>query len=141
MKQLPRIRGQFLALGNAIDFLSGIGVDHIQARLFHHTSRWMTRAQRVPSFRGAVIPDPTLGAGLVGFELSGKDNDAVHSALRKYQVLVGGTEYYAAFSVSPKMRRGVCFARMSECAHRQLTLTDWRMRSRQPMRHEVSRFD
>jgi selenocysteine lyase/cysteine desulfurase len=94
--------GQFLALGNAIDFLSGIGVDHIQARLFHLTSRWMTRAQRVPSFRGAVILDPTLCAGLVGFELSGKDNDAVHSVLRKYHVLVGGTEYYAGFFGIPE---------------------------------------
>jgi isopenicillin-N epimerase len=89
--------GQFMVLGDAIDFLSGIGVDRIQARLFYLTSRWMTRARRVPGFRAAVILDPTHCAGLVGFELSGKAYDAVDDVLDKRHVLVGGTESYAGF--------------------------------------------
>jgi selenocysteine lyase/cysteine desulfurase len=89
--------GQFMALGDAIDFLSGIGVDRIQARLFYLTSRWMTRAQRLPGFRAAVRLDPAHCAGLVGFELSGKDYRAVDDVFDKHHVLVGGTESYAGF--------------------------------------------
>jgi hypothetical protein len=50
--------GQFYALGDAIDSLSGIGVDRIQARYFDLTSRWFTRAQRQPKFCAAVTLDP-----------------------------------------------------------------------------------
>jgi isopenicillin-N epimerase len=94
--------GQFLALGDAIDFLSGIGVDRIQARLFYLTSRWMTRAQRLPNFRAAVTLDPKHCAGLVGFELSGKSYEAVDDVLDKHHVLVGGTESYAGFFGIPE---------------------------------------
>jgi selenocysteine lyase/cysteine desulfurase len=94
--------GQFLALGDAVDFLSGIGVEHIQKRLFYLTSRWMMRAQRLPSFRAAVTLDPAHCAGLVGFELSGKNYAAVDDVFDKRQVLVGGTESYAGFFGIPE---------------------------------------
>lgn len=89
--------GQFLTLGDAVDFLSAIGIENIQKRLFYLTSRWMTRAQQVPAFRAAVRLDPVHCAGLVGFELSGKPYSAVNAVLHKHQVLVGGTESYAGF--------------------------------------------
>jgi selenocysteine lyase/cysteine desulfurase len=94
--------GQFLALGDAVDFLSGIGVDHIQRRLFHLTSRWVTRVQRLPSFRAAVTLDAAHCAGLVGFELSGKDYGVVDDVLDKHRVLVGGTESYTGFFGIPE---------------------------------------
>jgi len=89
--------GQFLTLGDAVDFLSAIGVAHIQARLFYLTSRWMTRAQRLPDFRAAVTLDPAHCAGLVGFEIAGKNYETVDDVLYERHVLVGGTESYAGF--------------------------------------------
>jgi selenocysteine lyase/cysteine desulfurase len=94
--------GQFLALGDAVDFLSRIGVEHIQKRLFYLTSRWMTRAQSVPGFRAAVKLNPRHCAGLVGFELSDKKYEAVDDVLYKLHVLVGGTESYAGFFGIPE---------------------------------------
>ena len=94
--------GQFLALGDAVDFLSTIGVEHIQKRLFYLTSRWMTRAQRLPAFRAAVRLEPVHCAGLVGFELSGTKYEAVHDVLNKRHVLVGGTESYGGFFGIPE---------------------------------------
>jgi isopenicillin-N epimerase len=75
--------GQFYALPNAIDFISGIGVDRIQARYFYLTSRWMTRARRLPKFRAAVTLDPAHCAGLVAWELVGMDPSVVRKILRE----------------------------------------------------------
>lgn len=94
--------GQFMALGDAIDFPSGIGVDRIQERLFYLTSRWMKRAQKLPSFRSAVALDPEHCAGLVGFELSDKYYNSVYNMLDKHHVIVGGTESYAGFFGIPE---------------------------------------
>jgi selenocysteine lyase/cysteine desulfurase len=95
--------GQFLALGDAIDFLSRIGVERIQARLFYLTSRWMKRAQHLPGFRAAVKLDPIHCAGLVGFELEGKNYNAVEHVLWDvHRVLVGGTESYGGFLGIPE---------------------------------------
>jgi selenocysteine lyase/cysteine desulfurase len=96
--------GQFLALGEAVDFLTGIGVENIQNRLFYLTSRWMTPAQQLPSFRAAVRLDLAHCAGLVGFELAGKEYDAVDAVLDKRHALVGGTESYAGFFGIPENR-------------------------------------
>jgi isopenicillin-N epimerase len=88
---------QFFALGDALDFLSGIGVDRIQQRLFSLTSHWMSRAERVPAFRVAVMREPTHCAGLVGFEISGIDQSRMRQVLTEHRVLVGRTESYAGF--------------------------------------------
>ena len=89
--------GQFYALGNAIDFISGIGVDRVQARYFHLTSRWLTRAQRLPRFRAAVTLNPDHCAGLVAWELTGIAPDAVRQVLSANRVRVGRTDTYAGF--------------------------------------------
>ena len=94
--------GQFLALGDAVDFLTRIGVENIRKRLFYLTSRWMTRAQQLPAFRAAVRLDPVHCAGLVGCELSGKDHGVLHGALNERHVIVGGTESYAGFFGIPE---------------------------------------
>ena len=96
------LEGQFMVLGDAVDFLKSVGVERIQSRLFYLTSRWMTRAQRLPNFRAAVTLDPAHCAGLVGFELSGKSPTAVRDALNKRHVIVGGTERYAGFFGIPE---------------------------------------
>ena len=88
--------GQFLALGGALDFLSAIGIDKIQARLYFLTSRWMRRAQEVPGFRAAVRLDPEHCAGLVGCEVTGK-RAALREVFTARRVLVGGTENYSGF--------------------------------------------
>jgi selenocysteine lyase/cysteine desulfurase len=89
--------GQFYALGNAIDFISGIGVDRIQSRYFYLTSRWLTRAQRLPKFRSAVTLDAAQCAGLVAWELDGTVPDAVRKVLSENRVRIGRTESYAGF--------------------------------------------
>jgi len=94
--------GQFYALGNAIDFISGIGVDRIQARYFYLTSRWLKRAQRLPKFRAAVTNDPIHCAGLVAWELTATDPQAVRKVLREDGVRVGRTESYAGFFDIPE---------------------------------------
>lgn len=94
--------GQFSALGNAIDFLTGIGVERIQARYFYLTSRWLTRAQRLPNFRAAVTLDPAQCAGLVAWELAGVPRNAVRAVLAAHQVRVGGSDTYAGFFGIPQ---------------------------------------
>jgi selenocysteine lyase/cysteine desulfurase len=102
--------GQFLALGDAVDFVSSIGAENIQKRLFYLTSRWMTRARKIPSFKAAVNLDPMHCAGLVGFELSGKKFGTVRDLLYARHVLVLGTELYAGFFGIPESepRRLLC---------------------------------
>ncbi len=92
----------FFALGDAIDFLSGIGIARIQARLFALTSRWMTRAQQVPRFRSAVSLDAAHCAGLVGWELAGIDRARVRQLFTERRLLVGGTESYGGFFDIPE---------------------------------------
>jgi cysteine desulfurase/selenocysteine lyase len=92
------------ALGDAVDFLSGLGVPRIQARLFALTSRWMARAERVDGFRAAVTRDPAHCAGLVAWEIAGLPTARVREVLTKYQLLVGGTESYAGFFGIPEDR-------------------------------------
>ena len=96
------LEGQFFALPNAIDFLSSIGVDRIQSRYFHLTSRWITRVQRLPRFRAAVTLDPAHCAGLVAWELAGMDPNVVRKILRENRVRNGTTESYAGFFDIPE---------------------------------------
>jgi isopenicillin-N epimerase len=93
--------GQFLALGGALDFLSAIGVEKIQARLYYLTSRWMRRAQEVTGFRAAVTLNPAHCAGLVGCEVIGK-RAALRDIFNARRVLVGGTENYSGFFGIPE---------------------------------------
>ena len=93
---------QFYALGSAIDFISGIGVERIQARYFYLTSRWMIRVQRLPKFRAAVTLDPAHCAGLVAWELNGMPPDAVRKVFSENRVRVGRTESYAGFFGIPE---------------------------------------
>jgi selenocysteine lyase/cysteine desulfurase len=92
----------FIALGDALDFLSSIGITRVQSRLFQLTSRWMTRVQRLPKFRAAVKLDPEHCAGLVGFELAGIPSAEVRKLFTQRQVLVGGTGFYAGFFGIPE---------------------------------------
>jgi selenocysteine lyase/cysteine desulfurase len=94
--------GQFYALPNAIDFISRIGVDRIQARYFYLTSRWMARVQRLPRFRAAVTLDPAHCAGLVAWELAGMDPNVVRKIFRENRVRNGRTESYAGFFEIPE---------------------------------------
>ena len=94
--------GQFYALGNAIDFISGIGVERIQTRYFYLTSRWLTRAQRLPKFRAAVTLDPAHCAGLVAWELNGAAPGTVRRVFSENRVRVGRTESYAGFFSIPE---------------------------------------
>ena len=94
--------GQCYALGNAIDFLNGIGVERIQARYFYLTSRWLTRAFNLPKFRAAVRLDARHCAGLVAWELTGISPSAVRKVLAENRVRVGRTESYAGFFGIPQ---------------------------------------
>jgi selenocysteine lyase/cysteine desulfurase len=94
--------GQFYALGNAIDFLNGIGVERIQARYFYLTSRWLTRVSSLPKFRAAVTLDPHHCAGLVAWELTGISPTTVRKVLAENHVRVGRTESYAGFFDIPQ---------------------------------------
>jgi selenocysteine lyase/cysteine desulfurase len=94
----------FIALAAALDFLAGIGVSRIQARLFHLTSRWVRRVEAVPQFRAAVTLQPDHCAGLVAWELEGVEKTRVREALVAGSVLVGGTESYSGFFGIPEDR-------------------------------------
>lgn len=88
---------QYHALGDALDYLSKIGVARIQSRLFSLTSRWVTRVQRLPQFRTPVKLDAAQCAGLVAWELADADRARVRQILRDRNILVGGTERYGGF--------------------------------------------
>lgn len=92
----------YFALGDAIDFLSGIGIARIQARLYYLTSRWLPRAQHVSRFRTPVTLDPAQCAGLVAWELEGLDRTRVRQVLVDRNILVGGTERYGGFFGIPE---------------------------------------
>jgi selenocysteine lyase/cysteine desulfurase len=94
--------GQFYALPNSIDFLTGIGLDRIKARYFYLTSRWVTRVQRLPRFRPAVTLEPAHCAGLVAWELRGTDPNVVRKIFRERRVRNGRTESYAGFFDIPE---------------------------------------
>jgi cysteine desulfurase/selenocysteine lyase len=94
----------FIALGDAIDFLRGLGVSRIHARLFHLTSRWVRRVEAVPQFRAAATLQPDHCAGLVAWELEGVEKARVREALVAGNVLVGGTESYSGFFGIPEDR-------------------------------------
>lgn len=96
----------FFALGDSIDFLSSLGVERIQSRLFFLTARWMERAQRVKGFRAAVTLDPAQCGGLVAWEIEGRERARVRQTLteRTVPLLVGGTESYAGFFGIPEDR-------------------------------------
>jgi selenocysteine lyase/cysteine desulfurase len=94
----------FIALGDAIAFLEGLGGSRIQARLFHLTSRWVRRVEAIPRFRAAVTLQPDHCAGLVAWELEGVEKARVREALVARNVLVGGTESYAGFFGIPEDR-------------------------------------
>jgi selenocysteine lyase/cysteine desulfurase len=87
----------YFALGESLDFLSSIGVDRIQARLYALTARWLRPAQDLPGFRAAVALDPAHCAGLVAWEIAGRSGRDVGAVLRDHNVLVGGTDSYAGF--------------------------------------------
>jgi cysteine desulfurase / selenocysteine lyase len=91
------VDSHYYALAESLDFLSSLGVERIQRRLFSLTSRWMQRAERIPPFRAAVARDPEQCAGLVAFELSGRTIEEVRKVFSARDVLVGGTESYAGF--------------------------------------------
>ena len=102
---------QFVALPNAIDFISGIGVEKIQARYFYLTSRWMTRVQGLPRFRAAVTLHPAHCAGLAAWELTGLERDSVRKVLRERPVRNGSTESYAGFfGIPAKVPRALFIA-------------------------------
>ncbi len=92
----------YFALGDAIDFLSQIGIARIQARLFALTSQWLPRAQKVAGFRTPVTLDPTQCAGLVAWELEGRDRARVRQVLTDRRLYVGGTEQYGGFFGIPE---------------------------------------
>jgi selenocysteine lyase/cysteine desulfurase len=96
----------FFALGDSIDFLSSLGAERIRSRLFFLTARWMERAQRVKGFRAAVTLDPAQCAGLVAWELDGRERARVRQLFtdRAVPLLVGGTESYAGFFDIPEDR-------------------------------------
>ncbi len=85
----------FTVLGSAIDFLSEIGIDRVQARLRYLTKRWLDRANRLPRFQAAVANDPAHSAGLVAWEFNGIDREKVTTVFRRQRMLVGRTEPYA----------------------------------------------
>jgi isopenicillin-N epimerase len=92
----------YAALGDSLDFLSGIGIERIRARLFALTARWLPRAHRVPQFRSPVTLDPEQCAGLVAWELQGVDPTRVRQVLTDRRILVGGTGQYGGFFGIPE---------------------------------------
>jgi selenocysteine lyase/cysteine desulfurase len=91
-----------IVLADALDFLTGIGLPRIQARMFYLTSRWLNRAQSLPGFRSPVRPEPEHVAGLVSWEVTGKTWEHVIGVLRQHRVLIGGTEHYSGFFGIPE---------------------------------------
>jgi selenocysteine lyase/cysteine desulfurase len=92
----------YLALAHSLDFLTGIGVSRIQARLFALTSRWTARARAAPGFRTAVTLAPDQCAGLVAWEPDAALRPRLQEALRARQIIWGGTEPYAGFFGIPE---------------------------------------
>jgi selenocysteine lyase/cysteine desulfurase len=92
----------YLALAHSLDFLTGIGVSRIQARLFALTSRWTARARAVPGFRTAVTVAPDQCAGLVAWEPDAALRPRLQEALRARRIIWGGTEPYAGFFGIPE---------------------------------------
>jgi selenocysteine lyase/cysteine desulfurase len=66
----------------------------------------MERARRVKGFRAAVTLDPEQSAGLVAWEIEGRERTRVRGILneRAVPLLVGGTESYAGFFRIPDDR-------------------------------------
>ncbi len=101
---------QFFALGEALDFLSTIGVSRIRARLFWLTRRWAARASSLPGLQLAVRIDPEHCAGLAAWDwpryAPGLDPPFAAQPLtgRLGPVLIGMTEPYAGFLGIPEER-------------------------------------
>jgi selenocysteine lyase/cysteine desulfurase len=93
---------QYHSLGDALDYLSTIGVSRIRPRLYRLSSRWVTRVQRLPRFRAPVRLDPAHCGGLVAWELAGVDHAPIRQVLRDRNILVGGTERYGGFFGIPE---------------------------------------
>jgi selenocysteine lyase/cysteine desulfurase len=102
----------YLALGRSLEFLSTIGVEQIQARLFYLTRRWMNRASQLARFRAAVKPDPAQCAGLVAWEFEGAERAVVRAELfDRRKILTGGTEaYHGVFGIPEDQPRSLHIA-------------------------------
>ncbi len=95
----------FHALGEAVDFVSAIGMERIRARFFALTRRWAERARKVSSFRAPVAIHPDHCAGLLSWELAGRDSAELARDLdTRYKILSGLTERYAGFFGIPEDR-------------------------------------
>lgn len=95
----------FYALGEALDFLSAIGLERIRARFFALTRRWAERVRKLPAFRTPVAVHPDHCAGLMSWELTGRDSGELAKELdARHQILTGLTERYTGFFGIPEDR-------------------------------------
>jgi selenocysteine lyase/cysteine desulfurase len=95
----------FYALGEALDFVSAIGIERIRARFFALTRRWAERARKLPAFRTPVALHPDHCAGLLSWELAGRDSGELAKDLdARFKVLNGLTERYSGFFGIPEDR-------------------------------------
>lgn len=92
----------FYGLEAALDLLSTIGVDRIQARLYELTRYWTSELADLPGLRLAVRVDPSLAASLVAWEIAGTSSEELTGRLRRHRIVVGGSDLYDGFFGIPE---------------------------------------
>jgi selenocysteine lyase/cysteine desulfurase len=79
-----------MALGDAIDFASAIGIDRIEARLRSLTTRFSRDLLNVPGIGSLSPSDPTLYCGMSAYRISKHPARALVAALRdQHRIVVG----------------------------------------------------
>lgn len=71
----------YVALGRAIDYIAGLGLENIQTRVRSLTRRLKDGLGAVPGVRVLTPVDPDLSTGIVSFSVQGRSGTEVNSAL------------------------------------------------------------
>lgn len=94
-----------LALSEALALQERIGPERLRDRLHALSRRWTGRAERLEGFRMAVSPEAGMSAGLVTWEIEGRDAGALARHLgRQRHVLMGMTDPVMAIFGIPEGR-------------------------------------
>jgi len=76
-----RSNGSEMAIGNAVDFMSAIGIRRKEARLRYLKDYWMAKAVRIPKVRFQTSALPKYSCGIASFSIDGWNGNEICDAL------------------------------------------------------------